>query len=40
MIQVQEPQQNQDPFNMDLGSMDDGMDMGLELPTIDIGLNF
>ena len=40
MIQVQEPAQNNDPFSMDLGNVDTGMDMGLQLPDMGLGLDF
>ncbi len=37
MIQVQEPVENNDPFNMDFGNLDSGVDMGLDM-NMDIGL--
>ncbi len=41
MIQVQElVESNEDPFNMDFGNVDTGRNMGLELPSMDLGLNF
>ncbi len=40
MIQVHEPVQNKDPFDMDLGNVDNGMDMGLQLPDMGLGLDF
>ncbi len=44
MIQIQEPAQNNDPFDMGLGNLNSGMDSGFEMPTmdlnVDMGLDF
>ncbi len=41
MIQVQEQvETTEDPFNMDLGKVDNDMDMGLDMPKMDLGIDF